>query len=68
MRRRPRTHEPSQSHNYMHKELEMLRSGRIHPGQVNLCHVYHDDWCDLVSGRGFCNCDPEIHVTHPEDN
>lgn len=25
-------------------------------------NVYHDDWCDLLSGKGECNCDPEIKI------
>ena len=22
--------------------------------------VFHDDWCDLLSGEGPCNCEPEV--------
>jgi len=22
--------------------------------------VFHDGWCDLLNGRGLCNCDPEV--------
>ncbi len=30
------------------------------PGTV--CHVSiaHDDWCDMLAGRGPCNCDPKV--------
>lgn len=29
---------------------------------VGVCSVTirHDDWCDLLHGRGPCNCDPEV--------
>lgn len=22
--------------------------------------VFHDDWCDLLNGKGPCNCEPEV--------
>ena len=22
--------------------------------------VFHDAWCDLLNGRGPCNCEPEV--------
>jgi hypothetical protein len=29
-------------------------------GGVFVVNIQHDDWCDLVNGRGECNCEPEI--------
>ena len=29
------------------------------PGVYHLI-VRHDDWCDLLCGRGLCNCNPDI--------
>jgi hypothetical protein len=33
-------------------------------GQRGLIHVeiLHDAWCDLLQGRGPCNCSPEVHA------
>lgn len=24
--------------------------------------VMHDDWCDMLKGKGTCNCDPEVRL------
>jgi hypothetical protein len=37
-----------------------LSDGTIKPGQVYTIDVRHDDWCDLLAGRGSCNCDPDV--------
>jgi hypothetical protein len=29
--------------------------------------VRHDDWCDLINGKGECNCNPTVEtMTHSE--
>ena len=33
-----------------------LDAGASVPGQVHEVGVYHDDGCDLLAGRGPCNC------------
>lgn len=38
---------------------ECRRSGIQGPGAYEIT-IYHDDWCDLLSKRGPCNCNPEI--------
>jgi hypothetical protein len=35
---------------------------QLRPGSVNQVIVRHDDHCDLLHGRGPCNCRPEIEV------
>jgi hypothetical protein len=32
----------------------------IQPGTIQRVTIAHDDWCDLLNGRGPCNCDPDI--------
>jgi hypothetical protein len=48
-------------HNHLNLLLEQIASGKIptEPGIVHI-DVAHDDWCDLLNGRGKCNCNPEI--------
>ena len=35
-------------------------AGRIKKGTVTIADVFHDDWCDLLSGKGPCNCAPDV--------
>jgi hypothetical protein len=39
--------------------LEALDTGKLKPG-VYVIPVRHDGWCDLLAGKGPCNCDPEV--------
>jgi hypothetical protein len=32
------------------------------PGTLKHIEVRHDDWCDLLNGRGKCNCNPAVHA------
>lgn len=50
--------------------LEMAARGEFVPGGVTVAEVFHDDDCDLWSGRA-CNCEPDFRVVRvdpPEDN
>tara|TARA_Y100000310_G_C20678913_1_gene814725 strand:- start:1916 stop:2122 length:207 start_codon:yes stop_codon:yes gene_type:complete len=31
---------------------------------VPLAHavIAHDDWCDLLNEKGYCNCDPDVRL------
>jgi len=50
--------------NYIPKVVAALRqSGLTGRGQVAHAYVAHDDWCALLSGRGPCNCNPDVRVT-----
>jgi hypothetical protein len=44
------------------EKVEQLRD--IHPvlQQPGLHHinVAHDDWCNLLRGKGECNCNPNV--------
>jgi hypothetical protein len=44
-----------------------LDAGASVPGQVHEVGVYHDDGCDLLAGRGPCNCNPEVGTPRPLD-
>jgi len=33
---------------------------QVKPGDIYEAAVAHDDWCALLSGRGPCNCDPDV--------
>jgi hypothetical protein len=62
--------------NYAPKVLavseQALADGTIRPGQFYSLDVLHDDWCDLLTGKGPCNCDPEVcpprRVPFPQEN
>jgi hypothetical protein len=42
------------------KGLQALADGTMTPGFVHTMDVYHDDWCDLLAGKGPCNCNPDV--------
>jgi hypothetical protein len=50
---------PSNAHHHELKVKRMVADGRL-PMGTHLVDVSHDLWCDLIAGRGFCNCAPEI--------
>ena len=52
---------------YLKKLLEATRQAQLLPG-VHVVNVYHDDGCDLLAGRGPCNCDPDVRVELPGKN
>lgn len=40
--------------------LPPLRDLAVKPGTFTYVAIAHDSWCDLIQGRGFCNCHPEV--------
>lgn len=48
------------SGNHISKLLEELKSNPPKPGTINHVTVMHDEWCNLLSGKGPCNCSPDI--------
>ena len=63
MPRQDTKHKPTTFHNHVWKMAAMHRAGLL--PQTPTAHqvtVEHDDWCDLLSGRGYCNCDPDIRL------
>ena len=42
-------------------QIERSRD-KLKPGTVHLIDVRHDAWCDLLAGRGQCNCNPEVQT------
>lgn len=61
---------PTISHNWQTKALAVLSANNL-PNKVHLLKIAHDDWCDMLHDRGFCNCDPSCivkRVTDAEDN
>ena len=45
-----------------------LREGRPILRQAGVHHIrcLHDDWCDLLNGRGVCNCNPDVSYVATE--
>jgi hypothetical protein len=51
-----------QAGNYMPKLVEAMRCYPPLPGTVNHVHMAHDEWCDLIGGKGPCNCYSEVQI------
>lgn len=37
-----------------------LVESRLRPGGLYVVDVAHDDWCELLAGKGQCNCNPAV--------
>ena len=53
-------HPPTTSHNYLKKVADLGLT--LAPGAEMTMDFAHDNWCDALNGRGFCNCDPDVIV------
>lgn len=51
---------------YVQDLLALEKSGSLSPG-LQLCDIYHDDWCALIAGTGPCNCNPDIVMRSYEE-
>jgi len=51
---------PSNAHHHELKAKRMVADGRLPATGAHLVDVSHDLWCDMIAGRGFCNCDPVV--------
>lgn len=52
---------PTQAHNYVKKMVQLVEAGEI-PSGLQTVDIRHDDWCDLMFHRGYCNCDPTVSL------
>ena len=50
-------------HNFLKKSLDMKRRGEL-PDVAGILDVTyaHDGWCNFLSGKGECNCDPTCTI------
>jgi hypothetical protein len=53
-------HPPTTEHNYIAKVLKL--AAQIPRGSLEDIDIYHDDWCDLLANRGYCNCNPDVKL------
>jgi len=44
---------------YMPQDLAHAENTDFQP-EVFQINIYHDDWCDLITRQGTCNCNPEV--------
>jgi hypothetical protein len=56
-------HAKTTSHNYQRKLTEMIAAGLVPADPLLIADIRHDDWCDALTGRGYCNCEAEIRFT-----
>ena len=57
--RRSAKHNPTA--NYQQSPyLAALSALAVEPGTIQRVETQHDDWCDLLNGRGYCNCNPVV--------
>jgi hypothetical protein len=50
------------SGNYFAKLIAASLLNPPKPGTVNHVSIAHDAWCDLLAGKGPCNCDPQVQI------
>jgi hypothetical protein len=55
-------HPPTTAHNYLPKVAALYQQGLLRPSQVHGVDILHDDWCDALDERGYCNCEPEVRL------
>jgi len=62
-------HRPTTSHNYLPlvdlMVEEMRRRGMVGSGSHHDVNVEHDEWCDALNQRGYCNCHPRLTLVAP---
>ena len=51
--------------NFLPALLRFREAAQVPPGSHLRVTVLHDPWCRFTSGRGPCNCDPEIRAGLP---
>lgn len=56
-----RKHPHSQTPHYLNKLLSLAGNTQLIPG-IHVARILHDDWCDQLTGRGPCNCNPEVRL------
>ena len=44
---------------YLGQVLALAEAMEYPPGLHHI-NVFHDEWCDLILGRGMCNCNPVV--------
>ena len=46
---------------YWPKVIALAKELGLDPGVVEV-DVLHDDWCNVMTGAGQCNCDPDVAI------
>jgi hypothetical protein len=47
--------------------LEKILSHPLRRGTVNIANIQHDGWCDFLSKKGVCNCNPDVAITEVQN-
>ncbi|GEM_PF-1560344 len=72
MKKHRRREPTSYAARVLRRAKDALAAGQLQAGQVYAVRVEHDEWCDLLAGKGPCNCNPivsdPLRVPTPEDN
>lgn len=55
-----KTAPPGYAAEALRKVVEGESKGQVVRGRVSTLEIRHDDWCDLLQGKGSCNCSPEV--------
>jgi len=53
---------------YLNAILQAVNWGQVqcNPSRVLHVTILHDDWCSILNGGNFCDCDPEIGPPKPK--
>jgi hypothetical protein len=47
---------------YMEEVLRQVMNLDLSRPEAYVTEVAHDDWCNLLAGKGACNCNPEVTI------
>jgi hypothetical protein len=53
---------------YLEEMLKQAKKLDLSKPGVFQMNIAHDDWCDLLTGKGDCNCNPDITIGRKNQN
>ena len=51
---------------YVETLLQKLGNMDLSEGGLYMINVNHEPWCNLLTGKGECNCNPEVNLEKKE--
>ena len=51
---------------YLEQMLREAQNLDLSKPGVFVAEVSHDDWCNLLKGKGPCNCNPDVKIDNGE--
>ena len=60
-KKRRSAQEKKHTPDYLEDILKRTAHAQLPPGLI-VVEIKHDAWCDLINGRGPCNCSPDVQM------